>query len=119
MSPGGPHSPAGNHHALRVCVCPRVTHRQFPVASGLHCTCAEAAPAARPCRGRVDMAEIHVERKQGSSMRWLWVLVFVIVLALIGWWLWQNGDRKSTRLNSSHVKISYAVFCLKKKKKKE
>src|SRR5690606_41421725 len=28
------------------------------------------------------------------------------------------GDRKSTRLNSSHVKISYAVFCLKKKKEK-
>src|SRR5699024_11336872 len=29
------------------------------------------------------------------------------------------GDRKSTRLNSSHVSISYAVFCLKKKKKKK
>src|SRR5215208_7327058 len=29
-----------------------------------------------------------------------------------------GGDRKSTRLNSSHVAISYAVFCLKKKKKK-
>src|SRR6266496_4593527 len=29
------------------------------------------------------------------------------------------GDRKSTRLNSSHVEISYAVFCLKKKKKKQ
>src|SRR2546430_13449184 len=28
-------------------------------------------------------------------------------------------DRKSTRLNSSHSQISYAVFCLKKKKKKE
>src|SRR5690625_5949280 len=28
-----------------------------------------------------------------------------------------KGDRKSTRLNSSHVAISYAVFCLKKKKK--
>src|SRR5690349_24175941 len=28
-------------------------------------------------------------------------------------------DRKSTRLNSSHVEISYAVFCLKKKKKNE
>src|SRR5690606_39864583 len=27
-----------------------------------------------------------------------------------------SGDRKSTRLNSSHVKISYAVFCLKKKR---
>src|SRR3712207_8007479 len=29
-----------------------------------------------------------------------------------------EGDRKSTRLNSSHANISYAVFCLKKKKKK-
>src|SRR5256885_5780412 len=29
----------------------------------------------------------------------------------------QVGDRKSTRLNSSHLVISYAVFCLKKKKK--
>src|SRR5690554_2035714 len=28
-----------------------------------------------------------------------------------------HADRKSTRLNSSHVRISYAVFCLKKKKK--
>jgi len=27
-----------------------------------------------------------------------------------------DGDRKSTRLNSSHITISYAVFCLKKKK---
>src|SRR5690348_17840335 len=35
--------------------------------------------------------------------------------------VWTNGkqaDRKSTRLNSSHPSISYAVFCLKKKKKK-
>src|SRR5690242_20856097 len=29
------------------------------------------------------------------------------------------GDRKSTRLNSSHMSISYAVFCLKKKKKQD
>src|SRR3989442_419728 len=29
----------------------------------------------------------------------------------------KKRDRKSTRLNSSHVRISYAVFCLKKKKK--
>src|SRR2546430_13395746 len=34
----------------------------------------------------------------------------VLVLALL------DGDRKSTRLNSSHSQISYAVFCLKKKK---
>src|SRR5438067_6941110 len=31
----------------------------------------------------------------------------------------RDPDRKSTRLNSSHVSISYAVFCLKKKKKKK
>src|SRR5690606_40944765 len=31
--------------------------------------------------------------------------------------LYLDKDRKSTRLNSSHVKISYAVFCLKKKTK--
>src|SRR5204862_6732214 len=36
-----------------------------------------------------------------------------LAIALVG------GDRKSTRLNSSHVEISYAVFCLKKKKKSE
>src|SRR5690242_4364208 len=30
-----------------------------------------------------------------------------------------RSDRKSTRLNSSHMSISYAVFCLKKKKKKQ
>src|SRR5438270_8538029 len=31
----------------------------------------------------------------------------------------EQEDRKSTRLNSSHSQISYAVFCLKKKKKKQ
>src|SRR5690625_3858019 len=31
------------------------------------------------------------------------------------WWVGIGQDRKSTRLNSSHVAISYAVFCLKKK----
>src|SRR5256885_7101203 len=42
----------------------------------------------------------------------------VVVLAAGAWESWQrfNADRKSTRLNSSHLVISYAVFCLKKKK---
>src|SRR3712207_7299693 len=31
--------------------------------------------------------------------------------------VFESGDRKSTRLNSSHANISYAVFCLKKKQK--
>src|SRR5438034_9228861 len=36
-----------------------------------------------------------------------------------GFSLWTYIDRKSTRLNSSHTVISYAVFCLKKKKKQQ
>src|SRR5438874_8269436 len=40
-----------------------------------------------------------------------------IVMAMHGSAL-GGGDRKSTRLNSSHVEISYAVFCLKKKKRR-
>src|SRR3712207_8413683 len=49
-----------------------------------------------------------------------WVLTSYIVAAAImtpvtGWLA--DRDRKSTRLNSSHANISYAVFCLKKKKK--
>src|SRR5437773_5413597 len=44
------------------------------------------------------------------------------VLNVVGEEVWvdvdiENLDRKSTRLNSSHITISYAVFCLKKKKK--
>src|SRR5690349_22461944 len=41
----------------------------------------------------------------------VWTAVERAKLAQPGW-----KDRKSTRLNSSHVEISYAVFCLKKKK---
>src|SRR6266576_5022949 len=42
---------------------------------------------------------------------------FAVVLARCGaTFNSRSGDRKSTRLNSSHVEISYAVFCLKKKK---
>src|SRR2546427_6515074 len=42
-------------------------------------------------------------------------LIIVITRRVFG----RDRDRKSTRLNSSHSQISYAVFCLKKKKKKK
>src|SRR3712207_8243348 len=59
-----------------------------------------------------------------------WTLVFLLVPVLVAAWVLRTGvdvgddgvtgrslaDRKSTRLNSSHANISYAVFCLKKKK---
>src|SRR2546426_9212280 len=47
------------------------------------------------CEGRHTIRMVEIVRKRGRSQR----------------------DRKSTRLNSSHLVISYAVFCLKKKKK--
>src|SRR5436309_9984415 len=47
-----------------------------------------------------------------SQSKPLWALHLFVQIS-------QSGDRKSTRLNSSHVKISYAVFCLKKKKNKQ
>src|SRR3712207_7929846 len=40
----------------------------------------------------------------------------VMTLVMLGAILVDRPDRKSTRLNSSHANISYAVFCLKKKK---
>src|SRR5688572_32550140 len=44
------------------------------------------------------------------------VLMFVVVLVMSAPVAKPDLDRKSTRLNSSHSQISYAVFCLKKKK---
>src|SRR2546421_8757842 len=52
-----------------------------------------------------------LSRKQGATL-------YMILLAAFQSLLGRYRDRKSTRLNSSHDQISYAVFCLKKKKKK-
>src|SRR3712207_7631966 len=52
----------------------------------------------RLARAQVDLARAQVTSARAQALPQL------------------NGDRKSTRLNSSHANISYAVFCLKKKK---
>src|SRR2546427_7979471 len=57
------------------------------------------AAAQRQVMGRVDL----IEALGADTLTWISV----------------SADRKSTRLNSSHSQISYAVFCLKKKKNKE
>src|SRR5690554_7287809 len=46
-------------------------------------------------------------------------IIFSVALKKVCSCMFWKPDRKSTRLNSSHVRISYAVFCLKKKKKKK
>src|SRR5690625_122465 len=55
-------------------------------------------------------------RKKAFIHTILFLLGFSIIFLALG--LTTSLDRKSTRLNSSHVAISYAVFCLKKKKNK-
>src|SRR6266511_3836420 len=55
------------------------------------------SPTVRGCADRWVLHTNHDQREDGSRQT-------------------RTADRKSTRLNSSHVKISYAVFCLKKKK---
>src|SRR3712207_8813686 len=70
-------------------------------------------------------------RQNISDPKWRWLFIVAIVLVPLGYicsesgwivaemgrqpWTIQDIDRKSTRLNSSHANISYAVFCLKKK----
>src|SRR5690606_42016905 len=59
-------------------------------------------------RGLGQRAGELLQRREAVELQRVERLVAGVVLALV-------ADRKSTRLNSSHVKISYAVFCLKKK----
>src|SRR5437773_5014882 len=60
-------------------------------------------------------------RNGGVSMNWLWWAFLITGMLTVFFYakLWRRSgalteDRKSTRLNSSHITISYAVFCLKK-----
>src|SRR5436309_10825706 len=72
---------------------------------------------------RLDM-EDRIELYLGTSSEALLGVIkahqaYIAAETLVAKWADQPlTDRKSTRLNSSHVKISYAVFCLKKKKNK-
>src|SRR5258708_37642753 len=62
-----------------------------------------------------DALPISFESKDGCKAKRIFSFL-AAALTFKGLLLLVNGDRKSTRLNSSHQIISYAVFCLKKKK---
>src|SRR5437899_7759684 len=60
-------------------------------------------------------------RVVGTDARVIWKKIWFSTAQIVGSWTNDGSasgvrDRKSTRLNSSHLGISYAVFCLKKKK---
>src|SRR5256885_5995745 len=77
-------------------------HDALPIYGGVRCKLIENVAkglAQIGCRSTIRQS-LHRRRQ-------------VLYCLLIG----LSGDRKSTRLNSSHLVISYAVFCLKKKKK--
>src|SRR5207249_11865831 len=62
-------------------------------------------------------AQARLLRLVVDDPRWVELHDRVLLRRLVRTAPGEGGDRKSTRLNSSHVSISYAVFCLKKKKK--
>src|SRR5688572_32349679 len=63
-------------------------------------------------RSDADTKDFLEDVKKGKPRRFVMVCKGAQIQSLI---LYKKGDRKSTRLNSSHSQISYAVFCLKKK----
>src|SRR3712207_7008125 len=67
------------------------------------------------CRRPAPLAARQVQHPPGEDQQRRHERHQVMVLLLANE---QQRDRKSTRLNSSHANISYAVFCLKKKKSK-
>src|SRR5690606_42017653 len=77
---------------------------EAPQADQRHLVAAVDGGAREPDGGVVVLLGGHVVDHEAELDRFHWAGSF-----------WKRLDRKSTRLNSSHVKISYAVFCLKKK----
>src|SRR5688500_19486428 len=103
------HATESRRHGDRALISPRLR-----VSVGCLCTLFVVVASTMPVdaqRGRGGAAGPAVSPRQGAP------------IDLTGYWVspiiedWK--DRKSTRLNSSHLVISYAVFCLKKKKNQE
>src|SRR2546430_11443248 len=97
MSPAQLHEPAGDHGSRTLPEGAWCRASSHPARSALEPEHHGAVPPHPP---RPDVIEVVGGAEPARLAKLL------------------DGDRKSTRLNSSHSQISYAVFCLKKKKKR-
>src|SRR5690606_42091049 len=100
-------------------VRPRVLHSflhdALPISAWCRCSTGGAAPAVTGKSGRYRAYAARRPVCRYAAFAIAWPLPFPGVGQVGGLGLMDSEDRKSTRLNSSHVKISYAVFCVKKK----
>src|SRR3989475_11255282 len=91
LSPGTPERNAANQPCTASATAPSVFGRAFCIVTGR--LSSHVSPGLR---GSVSTVSVHPRRRSTANDA-------------------ERRDRKSTRLNSSHSQISYAVFCLKKK----
>src|SRR5262245_62208359 len=84
-----------------------LSRRELPIGDPAYDHLSKCSPCYQEFRAlqQADAAKLVAVAKRRNTM----IAAAAVVAVAIG------GDRKSTRLNSSHLGISYAVFCLKKK----
>src|SRR5437660_9373364 len=109
-----------DHTGVTAAVVPQIKDDRIRVVQrGHRCRCrllAEGRIRKRIKFQIADMVRQDLDRFEGAVCLFHRLPVTRLKCRCCGW---RELDRKSTRLNSSHVAISYAVFCLKKKKNKQ
>src|SRR5438067_5181781 len=103
--PATPTGPSGSSEKVRINLIDLPGYSTFITETKASLIAADAALIA---------VDAHVGVQVTTEKVWDYCTEYDIPRAFVLTWM---EDRKSTRLNSSHVSISYAVFCLKKKNK--
>src|SRR5690625_389498 len=105
------------HHIIKLEVGKKISVRQIAKTLDVSEGTAYRAIKEAENQGLVSTIErvgtIRIEQKRKENFE---QLTYAEVIKIVDGQV-LGGDRKSTRLNSSHVAISYAIFCLKKKKR--
>src|SRR5207249_8003725 len=90
-------------------------HDALPISLS-PCLSSSSSSCCSPLPVAGSLASTHMPKDRAGGLTTLLLIPsFYGAIAWAAWLALYEADRKSTRLNSSHVSISYAVFCLKKK----